>query len=220
MELEELKSAWEQMERRVDVAETTIREFRQERAVATSRRLLMHVTAGQTVQTALSVASIALVAPFWVEHRQTPHLLIAGLSLHLYFVGMICACAMQILLLGQIYHTESVVSCQQKTLKLQRLRVLSGLALGLPWWILWVPTMMVGAQRFAGIDLYRASPGWMQLSLAAGLVGIVASILVARLLDANPFKAGTARSVVDALSGRSLTHALRKLEEINRFEQE
>ena len=220
MELEDLKSAWEQMERRVDVAETTLREFRQERAVGTAHRLLMHVTAGQTVQAALSVASIVLVAPFWVEHRHTPHLLIAGLSLHLYFVGMICACAMQIILLGQIYYTESVVTCQQRTLKLQRLRILLGLALGLPWWILWVPAMMVGAQRFVGIDLYRASPGWIQLSLAVGLVGIVASILVARLLDANPFKRGAARSLVDALSGRSLARALRQFEEIRRFERE
>jgi hypothetical protein len=124
---------------------------------------------------------------------------------------------MQILLIGQIYYTESVVMCQRRTLGLQRLRSVSGLALGLPWWILWIPVTMVGAERFMGTDLYRASPGWIQLSLLFGLCGIAASIAVARRLAAHPPESKVLRNVIDSLSGCSLARTIRQFEEIQRF---
>lgn len=220
MELEDLKTAWEQLERRVDIAEVKLHEYREERTVGALQRLLMRLTAGQAFQVALSVAAIAVAAPFWIEHRHTPHLLIAGLILHIYGVAVVCVCVMQILMIGQIYYTESVVMCQRRTLTLQRLRILSGLALGLPWWILWIPATMVGAERFAGTDLYQASPGWIQLALLIGLGGIAATIGIAHHLGANPPESKAVRNFVDNLSGRSLASAIRQFDEIKRFEGE
>lgn len=217
MELEDLKTAWQQLEHRVEVAEIRLHEYREQRTVGALRRLLMRMTAGQAIQAVLSVMAIAVAAPFWIQHRHIPHLLIAGLTLHIYGVAMVCSCVVQILLIGQIYYTESVVMCQRRTLEFQRLRVLSSLALGLPWWILWIPVTMVGAERFMGTDLYQVSPGWIQVSLVIGLCGIGASIGVARRLAAHPPESKALRNVIDSLSGCSLARTIRQFEEIQRF---
>jgi hypothetical protein len=217
MELEDLKTAWEQLERRVEAAEIGLREYREERTAGRLRRALMRMTAGQAMQAVLSGMAIAVAGPFWIQHRHIPHFLIAGLTLHVYGVVIICSCVLQIVLIGHIYYTESVVMCQRRALEFQRLRVLSSLALGLPWWILWIPVTMVGAERFMGVDLYQASPGWIQLSLIIGLCGIAASIVVARRLAAHPPESKALRNAIDSLSGCSLARTIRQFEEIQRF---
>ena len=217
MELEDLKTAWEQLEHRVEVAEVQLQEYREQRTAGALRRVLMRMTAGQAIQAVLSVMAITVAGPFWIQHRSILHLLIAGLALHIYGVILICSCVLQILLIGQIYYTESVVMCQRKTLEFQRLRVVSSLVLGLPWWILWIPATMVGAERFMGADLYQASPGWIQLSLVIGLCGIAASIGIARRLAAHPPQSKTLRNVINSLSGCSLARTIRQFEEIQRF---
>ena len=217
MELEDLKPAWEQLERRVEVAEIRLQEYSEQRTAGALRRVLMRMTAGQAIQAVLSVIAITVAAPFWIQHRSILHFLIAGLTLHIYGVAVICSCVLQIVLIGQIYYTESVVMCQRKTLEFQRLRVLSSLALGFPWWILWIPATMVGAERFMGTDLYQASPRWIQLSLVIGLCGIVASIGIARRLAAHPPESKALRKAIDTLSGCSLARAIRQFEEIQRF---
>jgi hypothetical protein len=217
MELEDLKTAWEQLERRVEATEIRLHEYREQRAVGGVRRLLMRMTAGQAIQAILAVMAIVVAGPFWIHHRHIPHLLIAGLALHIYGVVVICSCVVQILLIGRIYYTASVVMCQRRTLEFQQLRILSSLVLGLPWWILWIPVTMVGAERYLGVDLYRASPGWIQICLVIGLFGIAANIAVARRLAAHPPESKVLRHAIDSLSGCSLARIVRQLEEMQRF---
>jgi hypothetical protein len=220
MELDDLKTAWQQLEHRVEVAEAGLHEYRKERTVGAFRRLLRRLTAGQAIQAILSALAIAVAAPFWIVHRHIPHLLIAGLALHVYGVAMICVCVTQIAVIGHLYCTESVVKCQRRALELQRLRILANLALGLPWWVLWIAATMVGAERFMGIDLYAASPGWIQLALLIGLGGIAASVAVARHLASNPPQSKAVRNFVDSLSGCGLARAIRQFDEIERFADE
>jgi len=72
MELEDLKTAWQQLEDRVEVAEIRLHEYREQRTVSALRRLLMRMTAGQAIQAVLSVMAIAVAAPFWIQHRHIP----------------------------------------------------------------------------------------------------------------------------------------------------
>jgi hypothetical protein len=220
MELEDLKTAWDQLERRVEIAETKLQTYSEQRAVGSLKRRVMHLTAGQFIQAVLWVFAIAVAAPFWIEHRHVLHLLIAGLTLHLYGIGVVCICVLQILVMGQIYYTESVVLCQRRILRLQRLRILTGLALGLPWWVLWIPVTMVGAERWMGIDLYQVSPGWIHLSLVVGWAGMAATVGVARYLADNPPESKAVRNLVDGLSGQRLARAIRQFDEVQRFASE
>ena len=168
----------------------------------------------------LWIVIVATVAPFWIEHRHVPHLLIAGLVLHLYGVVTICSSVTQLLLIGRTYYSAPIVTFQRRVAELRKLRLISSLLLGLPWWILWIPITLVGAQRLAGIDLYAQSPSWVHVAIAVGVVGMAATVALANRLADWPTRSPMVRRMVDDLAGRSLGRVARQLEEIQDFERE
>jgi hypothetical protein len=70
-----------------------------------------------------------------------------------YGVATICVGVTQILLIGRTNYTAPVVIFQRRQAELQRLRIVTSLEIGLPWWILWVLATVVGAKWWLGIDL-------------------------------------------------------------------
>jgi hypothetical protein len=163
---------------------------------------------------------VAIVAPFWIEHRHAPHLLVAGLALHLYGVITIWASVTELLLIGRTYYTTPVVTFQRRLAELRRFRVISTLALGLPWWILWVVGTMVGAKWLLDVDLYAQSSGWIHVALGIGVAGVALTLWVAHRFAKHPPQSPMLRRMVDDLSGCGLRRAMRQLDEITRFERE
>ena len=154
-----------------------------------------------------------------ISFRRVPHLLAAGLALHLFGVATICISVMQILLIGRAFYTAPVVTIQRRLAELYRFRVVSSLALGLTWWVLWIAATMVGAKLWFGIDLYGESPQWIQWSLGAGVLGMAASVALARRFADRQTSSLLLRNVIDNLAGRSLLRASRRLDEIAQFER-
>ena len=191
---------------------------RRHRKLDKARRVLRWLSWGQAAQIALWIGVVAVVAPFWIEHRRVPHLLAAGLTLHLYGVVTICATVMQLLLIGRTYHTAPVVTFQRRLAELHRFRAISTLALGVPWWILWVIATMVGAKWLFDVDLYVRSPAWIQISLGIGVAGMALTSWVAGRFAARPPKSPSLRRIIDDLAGRSLRRATSELDEVARFE--
>jgi len=111
-----------------------------------------------------------------------PHFLISGLVLHAYGVAVICVGVVQLLLIARTYYTAPIVTFQRRRAELDRFRIVTGLAVGLPWWILWPAVAIVGAQKFLHVDLYAHSTMWFWNSVAVGATGIGISVLVARRL--------------------------------------
>jgi hypothetical protein len=217
MELDDLKVAWAQLDQRVGHLEALAGQQNQKRSAGDVRRVLRTLGWYQTVQAVVWVLAIMFVAPFWIEHRTVPHLLVAGLVLHAYGVLTICSSVVQILWITHSYLTTPVVTLQRRLTKLQGLRIISGLVVGLPWWVLWVPATMVAAQAFVGVDLYAKSPSWIYSSLALGLGGLALSLMTARWLAQRPPQTPCLRRLVDDLAGRSLVRVTRQLSEAEAF---
>ncbi len=220
MELDELKVAWAQLDRRVQAAEAHVLSVETDRKTDASRRVLLGLTWGQAAQIAIWIAVVAVVAPFWIAHRHVPHLLAAGLVLHLYGLATIVSSVVQLLLIGRTYATAPVVLYQRRLAELQRFRAVSALALGLPWWILWIVGTIVGARMWWGVDLYAESPAWIHVSIAIGAVGMALTVWLARLIARRPPASPMLRRMVDDLAGHSLVRAAGDLDEITRFEKE
>lgn len=220
MELDDLKLAWARLEERAEAVETLVLSERRQRKLDKARRVLRWLSWGQAVQIVLWIGVVAVVAPFWIEHRRVPHLLAAGLTLHVYGVVTICATVMQLLLIARTYHTAPVVTFQRRLAELHRFRAISTLALGVPWWILWMIATMVGAEWLFDVDLYAQSPAWIQISLGIGVVGMALTSWVAGRYAVRPPKSPSLRRIVDDLAGRSLRRATRQLDEVACFERE
>jgi len=220
MELDDLKAAWTELDRRVASMETMVRADYRKRRLEPARRALGWLGVGQAVQVAIWIAVVATVAPFWIEHRHVPHLLIAGLVLHAYGILTICAAVVQLLVIGRTYYTAPIVDCQKRVAELQRLRIICGLAVGLPWWVLWVPVLMVSAKVVGGLDLYSRFPEWILANVAFGLVALAVSVWVARRTASRPARSRWLQSLADDLAGRSLRRVAAQLAEVRAFERE
>ena len=153
---------------------------------------------------------------FWFDHREVTHLLVAGLVLHAYGIVVIVVRVTQAREVSAIDYTAPIVTVQRRLAEIHRGRIKVSLVLGLAWWLLWVPSMMVLA-ALAGIDLYAGSPAWMWSSLGIGVVGIIGSVVFARWVAGRAVQSPAWRRVIDDLAGRSLLRAARDLEDVTRF---
>jgi hypothetical protein len=217
MEIEELKVAWKELERRLEARDEAV--LVRERLLR-SRSTLRLVGWGQAFRIVLWLFLVAVTASFWVAHWRTLHLLWAGLVMHLYGVITIGLSVRQLFLLATVDHTAPVVELQRKLASLRRERIRTELVLGLPWWYLWVAAAMVGAKLLLGVDLYAVAPGWIQLTLVAGIVAMVLTVWIPRRLAGTPLGSRLMQRLLDDLAGPSLVRAEREVEAIARFAQE
>ena len=220
MELDDLKTAWAQLEQRTAAIEALVIREQQARQLRKSRRALSGLSWGTSIEIVVWIGIVAIVAPFWIEHRHVPHLLLAGLVLHIYGVSTIVASVVQLLLIGRMYCTAPVVVYQRRLAELRRFRVVCTVALILPWWVLWIPAIIVAAKKLTGIDLYAHAPGWIHANLAFGVVAMAVSVWAARRIAERPAKSPRLNRIIDDLAGRSLARATRRVNEVAQFERE
>ncbi len=220
MELDDLKLAWARMETRQEGMEKLLLHEVRHRQIEKSRASMRLTLWWLGLEIAAWVAFVVWVATFWVAHRQTPHLLVMGLLLHVYGVAAIWSCATQLFLLTRIYMFDApVLVLQRRLAQLRRFRVYSTLLLGLPWWCLWLLVPLVAVQDFAGVDVYAAGSGWIWANMVIGLLGIGVSVWMAHRFASCPIRSSFLQRMVDDMSGRSLLKASRQLDEIVRFER-
>jgi len=214
MDLEEMKQAWTQLQARVERLERIDRSGRGGPAGRVQDALR-----GTRRQDWIAIGGWGVfalwVGSFWFDHREVTHLLIAGLALHVYAITAIILGSIQLRALAAIDHGAPIVALQRQLAGLARLRARCSVALGLPWWLLWVPCMIVGITWLTGVDFY--DPAWAWSSLGVGVIGLVASLVVARRFAARPVRSPTLRRMIDHLSGRSLARAMHELDEVDEF---
>ena len=230
MELDEMKSAWNRLDAELDAAwtrldlradgiEALVLQDRRERGIGRSRAALRRFGLAQLVEMAVWIAMVIVAASFWYDHRETPHLLAAGLVLHVYGIAAIWAAATRALLAAGVYYTAPVLDIQRRLARLRRFTSVTTVALGLPWWCLWLVATMVGAKLWMGIDLYTAAPGWVVSTLAFGVVAMAGSVWLAVRWSRHPPAHPWLRAIIDDLAGCNLRRAGRQLDEIERFER-
>ncbi|MBN8737365.1 MAG: hypothetical protein J0H27_13995 [Xanthomonadales bacterium] len=221
MELEDIKRAWQEMELRQDgMAALWLAEYRDRRKDKT-RSILRWSIAGQVAELAIWVVFTAWIASFWVAHREVTHWLVIGLLLHVYGVAGIWSAATQLLFLSRIYLFDApVLTLQKRLAQLRRFRVWSTLALGLPWWCLWLLVPLAALYQWTGVDGFAAGSGWVWATMAVGVAGMGFSVWLARRLAGRPIASPWVRRIVDDMSGCNLLRASRQLDELARFDRE
>lgn len=215
LDLAELKAAWRTLGNSLERQHALeLHVFKQGRY----RRARLHLFP-YYVESALEILvglTIAVLAGgFWTGHIAEPVVLLAGLALHAYGVAMIALATRQLVLLARLDFSAPVLAIQKDLAGLQEQRTRAALALGLPWWILWLALLVCLARAFPGIDLYARAPAWVLGNLAVGIAGLIGSLFaVRRLRRRNP--TGSDATALGWLLGR----ARRYVEEVERFERE
>ena len=217
MELDDMKAAWQTLDRRLDTQAALNLHMFKEGKLDKLRSGLRPLRWGQSIQIVIGALIAMWGGGFWVDHRDVPHLLIAGLIVHAAGISMIALGALMLALMGRIDYSAPVLTIQRQLAQLRKVYVRAGVAVGLPWCVLWVPFTIVALKSVFGPDLYLNAPQMVWINVSFGIVCILGTLAFLRWADGRP---RVARRLDDFAAGRSIVRAQAYLDEIARFEQE
>ncbi len=217
MEFDDFKSAWQTLDRRLQLQNTLALADLRERSVDKARSGLRPLFWGQLAQMLSGLFFIVLAVSFWPQHRDVPHLLLAGLVVHVYGVACIALSGITLGLM-RIDHAAPVLAIQKQLARLRRFYIVNGMIVGLSWWLLWVPVMIV-VVGLLGMDLYVHAPSVVWIGIGIGIAGLLATWWFHRWSHQS-VRAQLGKRVDDSAAGGSIRRTQRILDEIARFEHE
>ncbi|WP_426702467.1 hypothetical protein ACPPVV_05540 [Rhodanobacter sp. Col0626] len=216
MELDEMKLAWKTLDRRLEQQHALNVQIFRDTRLDRLRRGLRPLVWGQAIQMLIGVAGLFVFAPIWTSHLHEPAVLLAGIVMHLYCLGLIIVGALVQANVAQIDYAAPVLVIQRQLLKLRRIYAVGGaLVVGLPWWFLTAPLLVVLSR---GVIMQNA-PWVIWIQLAIGVAGLLATWWFYRWSH-RPERAALARKLDDSTTGGSIRRAQAATNDIARFEQE
>ena len=174
MELDDVKSAWQALDRRLELDNRLKLHALHERSTHQTRRALRPLFWGQIAQILFALPFIALAALLWMSHPVHLATIVAGVLVHAYGVLTITCAGVVLGQLGKVDYGKPVLDIQKQLLRARSLYIRSGMIAGLPWWFLWVPLLQVLA-GLGHVDLLAKAPSLVVSGYAIGIVGLLAT---------------------------------------------
>jgi hypothetical protein len=218
MELDELKSAWQALDRQLQRQNAMKLDALRERRLGRTRGSLRPLWFGQVAQMLFGLLFVLLAALLWSSDPQGAAVIAAGVAVHAYGVATIVAAGVVLGQLGRIDYAAPVLDIQKQLARARTLYVRSGMVAGLPWWGLWVLVLMVLA-GLGDIDLLARAPAMVWTGLGIGLAGLAGTWWF-HCWVRQPGREAWALRSESAMTGGSLRRAQAHLDEIARFERE
>lgn len=217
MELDDLKTAWQALDARLERQGRLQLELLHERRLERARRNLRPLLVGMALQALLGVGLVVLGVACWRQNLHVPGLLVAGIALHAFGLLHVVLAGMVAGLATTMDYGAPVLAIQKRLRLLLRVQVLNSNTCGAPWWILWV-LVVVG---FAGLSpapvgVAAGTPAWIWISLGIGFAGMAATWAWIAHRRRHPGK-GLLR-VDDGADG--IRRSLRLFDDIERFERD
>lgn len=218
MELDDIKSAWQTLDRRLQLDNSLKLHELRERKLDKARDSLRPLFWGQVTQILFGIPFVLLAALLWTTQPAHVSSIVAGVLVHAYGVLTIASAGVVLAQLGKLDYSMPVLDIQKQLLRTRTLYIRSGMLAGLPWWLLWIAILQV----FTGlgdVDLLAKAPSLVWISYGIGIAGLLATWWFHRWAR-RPERAEFGRKMDDSLTGGSLRRALAQLDELQRFERD
>lgn len=219
MELDDMKLAWQSIDRRLEQVHALDFENYKDRKLAGARRRLMPLQAAALVQFVVGVAMILLFVSFWSSHLEVPHLLVSGALLHAYSVMMIISACRELNIIHGIDYAGPVSAIQRKLAQLRAWRIRMAAVYGVTGCFVWIPFVLVACKAWTGVDIYALAPRAVAFLVVIGAGSLLLLIAVRHWLR-QPGREGLAKRLADSHAGKSVRGAQAVLDEIVRFEKD
>ena len=218
MELDDFKSAWHTLDQRLQRSNAiSFQQFR-DRRLNKMQSSLRPLFWGLIMQMLFGLGFVLLAAMLWMTKPDALSVIAAGIFVHAY--GIVCIVMAGITLgkIRQLDYALPVLQIQTHLARIRRIYIIGGMIVGLPWWFMWVPMLMV-LVGLSGVNLYAHAPSMIWIGLAVGAAGLLATWWFHHWSRSSN-RPRLARAMQAAVTGRSLSRAQAQLEELKRFEQE
>lgn len=217
MEPDELKAAWQALNRQLERQTALDLQLLRERKLDRLRGSLRPLFWGQLLQILMGVALALLGIACWKNNLHATGYLLAGIVLHAFGIANAALGGITLGLIGGIDHAAPVLAIQKRLTRLRKFYLFGAVLLGLPWWIMWVLVVAAFA-GLAGHSPHEGTPLWIWINFAVGALGMLATWGLYRWSHADPRRAKLAKWMDDAVSTASLRKAQALLDEVREFE--
>lgn len=220
MELDELKQAWQTLDRHLERQHDIQWQLLRDRKLDKVRDQLRPLQWGQRLQMLLGIGMIVLGVACWTRNTDIPALLASGLLVHAFGVATTAMAGLTMALVGTIDYSAPVLKIQKQMARLLRFYRFNANLCGAPWWIMWLP-IVVALAGLRPMDPAAGASAWLVGSAILGSVGLLGTWAWAlwscrRQRDVSP--ADEPNSLADG--GDGIRRGRRLLDEIARFERD
>ncbi|WP_199100345.1 hypothetical protein [Dyella sp. ASV21] len=219
MELDDFKTAWQQLDRQLQRQYALEMHRFEASGVERAQRRLRPLRWGQVLQILVGVVLIVLSAGFWSAHRSNLHLLLSGVALHVYGVLIVLASARNLYLIGRVDYGQPVVVIQKRLAQLRAWRVgVEAPVFGALGCFIWIPLVLVLFDAWWNVDLWAHAPGVVWGFVASG-VGCLLVLLGIVAWSRRPGRERFAAALGREAAGGSIARAQAALEDVLAFER-
>lgn len=218
MDHDELKAAWQALDQRLSQHHLMQSALLRGNQLDKTRNSLRPLVWGQVLQVPLGIGMVVLGVACWNRNLYVPGYLLAGIVVHAYGVACIALAGITLGLIGTIDYAAPVLKIQKQLTLLRKFYAFGGMAVGLPWWIMWVVVVIA----FAGLgdtSSQYGTPLWVWINLGIGVVGLLATWGMYRWSRVTGSEK-LAKWLEDTATGASLRRAQARLDEVRQFERE
>jgi hypothetical protein len=218
MELDELKSTWQRLEKALERGnQLSVAMLRQQKLEAT-RRSLRPLKLNQGFQIVVGVLFILLAGLLWSTKPTAISIILGGVAVQAYGIGCVVTAGIVFSSLSRIDYAAPVVEVQAGLALVRRAYGICVVIAGLSWWLLWIPILMVLA-GLVRVDLYAHAPSIVWIGMATGVAGLLGMYWLYLYSSKSP-NLRLRQFAEHATFGRSLQNAVQQLSEVRRFEEE
>lgn len=218
MELDEMKTAWEALNRQLKRDSAINLAMYTHQKVTSARASLRPLFWGQMLQILFGIPFLLLAAMLWSTRPHAVSVIVAGVVVHAYGIGCIITAGVVMGAIHNIDYSGSVLDIQEKLARVRRAYIVGGIVGGLTWWFLWIPVLMV-LLALVHVNLYAHAPSVIWSGIAVGIVGLSAMLWIYSC-SRNPGRDRLRRFVDQAMIAQSLLRAQAQLNEVRQFAQE
>lgn len=216
MELDEMKLAWQAMNRQLERQQALGARLYMENRLDKLRHGLRPLLWGQVAQIAIGMWASWLAATFWFPRMSVTHFLVWGLMVHVLGIAMIVSGVRNIYLIRCIDYSAPVLEIQRRLAALRTWRVrVEGPVFAVLGAFVWVPLLLIQMAR-SGIDPQVLMPALVSHLMLVGAVSLGLVVMGYGLI----LYTGHRRWMEDNFAGSSVQRAESVLEEIVRFTRE
>src|SRR5437762_1757492 len=201
-ELDDLKTAWQSLSRNLEHQHTlALHQFR-ENKLTRFRSGFRPLVIGQIIQIICGALLALCGGSFWVDHLGVVHLMVCGISLHLYGIMLIVFAARDLFLIKQFDYAAPVLVLQKQIADVREWHLRAGLWFGITGCFIWIPLILMIFHGL-GVDVWQRNPGVVGWLFVSGLIslGILYAIVV---LSRRPGKEEFAKDLASSSVGRSV----------------
>lgn len=219
MELDDLKQAWQALDARLQQQNTLQLGLLREKHIDSMASSLRPLFWGQLIQMLFGIATIVAGVWLWKTFTAITPVFVCGLVLHLYGITTTAAAGIVIGQIAGIDRSLPVLKIQQRLARLRKTYLISGMAVGLPWWVLWMLPLIVIASLQGHAQGDPSLPLWLWVTLAGCFAGLLGTWAFHRW-SRSPGREALAKRLEDGAAGGSLRKAQAELDALNAYCEE